>query len=602
MRQTYRGLRPLDLNVRSAVTPQPAIPLPPEARLEPRESAPYTPPVELLVIKLELECITPVVGGGVQSREPDAIERVRLPGIRGQLRKWWRALQPIPLDKKGMFDANALFEQEAKLWGGIAVKKDRTEGKHDTRRSRVSLRLVGTPSATDIPSGRYEGSAGSYRSLPHWDGGSSMGYGLFPLQYESAELKRMRASDPPARDIRHRLRFTLELTLALNPDLELEKKVEEQKQELQSLLATLWCWIHFGGIGARTTRGFGALALALDEQKKPIAPVLTTHPSGGFSQDTKATFATLLNDANEKWCSYFEPPPNRVEDVGQWLEKVGRELLKLDRFQPDLDTLALDTLAVDPARCGPHPRLPARKVMMGQPRATAKDALIDALEQLRQFRQGEGIARRRGKQPYRPGRSFWPEPDTLRRLAMRHRGAKFMEHPPLDAGSTHDGVPRAAFGMPLLISFKDAQDKLANGSILPTFDGARWPSPLIMRPLRLQDGRFVPCLIYLQQPFPIHILPSRKEEPDVPPVKRAEVRAAAVLTMVSYPNRLPEVEGPMPVLHRELSDPNGNTPLREPLKAAGGDAVLAFLRWLETRGYRALPALNPAPAAPGGTK
>jgi CRISPR-associated protein Cmr1 len=55
------------------------------------------------------------MGGGAKARTLDDHDPVRAPGIRGQLRFWWRALhaRQFPEQKK-------LLEAEAALWGAAA--------------------------------------------------------------------------------------------------------------------------------------------------------------------------------------------------------------------------------------------------------------------------------------------------------------------------------------------------------------------------------------------------------------------------------------------------------------------------------------------------
>lgn len=565
MRKTIGSLKPPKSGTAAQTVPQPAIPLPPPGQKAAAVGQDSTakqdsPPARRqVVIRLELEAITPVIGGGVSAREPDLVDRVRIPAIRGQLRKWWRALEPLSAkqgsSEQNVVDSTSLFKQEAELWGGIELPKEAKEARGskepDTRRSRVSLRLLGVPSFADKPAGRYEGSRGQYRAIPSWEGGAELGYALFPLQYERNELRQITTIDPPTRDLRHGLAFKLEVVLSLLPDQSL-------RVEVQRLLATLWAWITFGGLGARTTRGFGALALQ-EKDRQVILPTLElVTPSGSRSEKSDQDELRALRQTIRE-C--FTPPTS--QKVSTWLSEGMNKL-----FQSSHETRTSNE------HC-PFPRLPPRALLVGAPRPSALEALKGCLGRFKHFRQAEGFARRRGSQQGRPGRSFWPEPDTLRRLAQKMRKAKFTTHPPLSPDATFDGAPRAGFGMPLNIAFKDNDDQVANGMLVPAFDGRRWTSPLLLRPLRIQDGQVVMLVIRLWQAPPAHVKIAGLNKPQV----------AGVLPKTGRPKYDPEVEQPVPLYHAELSDKDANTPLRAILKNAQGDAVAAFLTWLVSQGY-----------------
>jgi len=108
---------------------------------------------------------------------------------------------------------------------------------------------------------------------------------------------------------------------------------------------------------------------------------------------------------------------------------------------------------------------------------TAIDALGAGLALLRQFRQGENVARAPGPGNH-PSYSYWPEPDTIRRF-----------YPPLNpptwALNSVQKFPRAAFGLPIIFEFKDAfKPSEKKSELTPDAGLNRWPSPLIIRPMR----------------------------------------------------------------------------------------------------------------------
>ncbi len=98
----------------------------------------------------------------------------------------------------------------------------------------------------------------------------------------------------------------------------------------------------------------------------------------------------------------------------------------------------------------------------------------EVVERYRKFRQ----SRNAGQQTNRPGRSHWPEPDVVRavlgRAEPRHRIP--IHSPPIRK------LPRAQFGLPIVMHFKDRGDPSTR--IIPAnSDYERLASPLIFRPL-----------------------------------------------------------------------------------------------------------------------
>ena len=83
----------------SSMTGTPVLPVPPKER-----------ELQGLHVVLTLRTITPVVGGGVQAGDPDTVDIVRVPSIRGHLRAFWRALGEEP-------DPVQLRERERDLLG-----------------------------------------------------------------------------------------------------------------------------------------------------------------------------------------------------------------------------------------------------------------------------------------------------------------------------------------------------------------------------------------------------------------------------------------------------------------------------------------------------
>lgn len=158
------------------------------------------------------ELITPLFGGGVEPTQADPVTMIRGTAIRGHLRFWWRAT------RGGRFngDVREMKKKEAELWGAASSPGE-------PRPSKVQLAIV------NISKGNEERPFERGRANAGWQ---ELAYAAFPLQEEG-------------RPVVNEVKFTLRVSFPL-----------EEKEEVE---AALWAWETFGGIGARTRRGFGAL-------------------------------------------------------------------------------------------------------------------------------------------------------------------------------------------------------------------------------------------------------------------------------------------------------------------------------------------------------
>ncbi len=182
----------------------------------------------------EYRIITALFGGGVEPNHADPITVVRATEVRGHLRFWWRAT------RGGQYATPAKLQAaEAAIWGAAATP----DGK--VGQSAVWVEVVQwTEGKEDTP---YEvfSKDGELKSR-HRRASVSPAYIDFPLQPKEDELSNgnlnMRLKET---------RFNVTFTIKLNYLKKWETDVE----------AALWAWETFGGIGARTRRGFGALSL-----------------------------------------------------------------------------------------------------------------------------------------------------------------------------------------------------------------------------------------------------------------------------------------------------------------------------------------------------
>jgi CRISPR-associated protein Cmr1 len=103
------------------------------------------------------------------------------------------------------------------------------------------------------------------------------------------------------------------------------------------------------------------------------------------------------------------------------------------------------------------------------------EAWKKALERLRSFRQGIGTGRKNGTGNDQPGRSLWPEADLIR--AMTGSAAPNHQKPVVDVKK----APRVAFGMPIIVHFKDVDKGDPEDTRFLPRDRERMASPVIVK-------------------------------------------------------------------------------------------------------------------------
>jgi CRISPR-associated protein Cmr1 len=182
-------------------------------------------PAKRETIELELRLITPMFGGGYKAREVDPLQPIRPAAIRGHLRFWWRATAGARYTSVA-----DLHKAETELWGGASTKDYPAVGK-------VAIRV-------QILSAGEKASYSQVAPESRPKEGPLHGYFLFPFQEQKKQ-------NIPAAVGRRQVSFQLRLTL----DASLS---EAQRTEVRTALKA---WIAFGGVGARTRRGCGALTV-----------------------------------------------------------------------------------------------------------------------------------------------------------------------------------------------------------------------------------------------------------------------------------------------------------------------------------------------------
>lgn len=383
-------------------------------------SDPPAPPETLerkpqLIQVRDYSLITPLFGGGVVPGFADPVSVVRATAIRGQLRFWWRAM------RAGQFRSSAAMKEvEDLLWGAASTP-------NHPRSSLIQVQVLNVRAGRPVIATDRNGQTTNRHGEPIRIGEpiSRDSYAAFPL------------NDKPDAVVREQVGFSIQLSF---PETWPQRKDMPKLQgtPADELAAALWAWESFGGIGARTRRGFGAVHCTSIDGK-----------------------------ANPQLC-----PSTNPEQVTQWL----------------IEQIMSYTTGTQWPEHVPHVSA-ATSMRIIEGRKQPLDTWRYLIEQLKNFRQ----QRNRGERtPF--GRSRWPEADELRRITRRSLPT---HSTPI---SSVRKFPRAAFGLPLIIQFKRDQwargnqdgeppgnntikGKLPNGDIVE-----RWASPLILKPLATQNG------------------------------------------------------------------------------------------------------------------
>ena len=308
---------------------------------------------------LPLRVVSALYGGGVEAGKVDLSKPFRESSIRGHLRFWWRATIG------GQFtDPDELRAREGQVWGST------------DQASRVSVEVLKAQPGTGIVAKRREGERTVFEEPA---------YALFPAQSKEPHTIYKRGSF----DLR--LRFPEHL----GDDVD----------------AALRHWLTFGGIGARTRRGLGAL----------YCP----------------NFAGL-----DKWMNPYQFLGNATPR--SW------------------------------------PTMKGARVVWGAP-TTWEQAWLTSIRVMQQYRQDRTGPR---------GRSYWEEPDAIRRL--RRQSAPQHSKPM----TTEDIFPRAAFGMPIIVHFKTPGDP-DQSTIQIDKEIDRMASPVILKPVAINEREAIPVMLAL---------------------------------------------------------------------------------------------------------
>jgi CRISPR-associated protein Cmr1 len=388
-------------------------------RTPPSSPAPRTfKPVKPDTARVEL--ITRLFGGGAKVREVDPLSWIRSSAAKSAIRNWWRIGHAHEFDS-----LNALRKREEELFGAA--------GTYNAKKEKV-----GGPGVLEITTQSHMGETLQVYTEPP---GAPINVALFP----ASGMGR-----PPAKIAPASARTTASINLTL---LSADPKTREQ------ILSGLRLWLTLGGVGARTRRGAGALAIIKREEAKELGL-----------------------------------PVSILE-----LEKFLREQCSRRSLPGSLS--------------GVFCLARARKIFLGPIQESGEAAQKSLLAALRDARQDRP---RPPKDKW--GRSRWPEADAIR---LKVDPGRKWGHAP-DLGN-NERYPRAALGLPIQVHFKTPPGEPQDHQILAAEPAGknwhkleRYSSPILLRPVRIWENdrpRYVPVAVFTECTLPSSARPLVTDAP-----------------------------------------------------------------------------------------
>ena len=350
-----------------------------------------------------IELVTPLFGGGPVPGENDPVTLIRGPGIRGNLRFWWRATRGAKFE-----NVEELRKREGEIWGTASYSSPVT----------IDVNIMKDPDAKK--------SWHDYRNKLNRSAREVIDF----IVREQMNIKNV--------EITKSAKFNLVISWPKNINL---------KDDIE---AAVWAWVNFGGLGARTRRGCGAL-----------------------------------------YCSTLSPSPKDVNSLKDWYKRC------LDKYSIELSTETRGWPVLPD-----HIKILIHKNNRG---VAPLEAWAKSVNAMQKFRQGLGIGRQR-KSGGGAGRSLWPEADSLRNITgQAHKS--FQNR----ITGNKDAFPRAEFGLPIVFHFKNGPRKgerwrpgydPADCELLPPCDLERMSSPLILKPLAVSPDQAVSIILPLRTNLP----------------------------------------------------------------------------------------------------
>jgi CRISPR-associated protein Cmr1 len=370
--------------------------------------------------------ITRLFGGGARTREIDKVSWLRSSAAKSALRSWWRAAHAHDFSS-----LEELRKREEELFGssGTFDSKGRRQGGPGALEVTVESKLALPPA--------------DYLDSP----GSPINYALFPAQKTNKQ--------GPAK-----IALPSEQTWA---SIQLTSRSEDTETQ-KLLLEALSLWLTLGGVGSRSRRGVGAVALSNPGQAKELGIPVSLEELEAFLRE------------------HCKPRP---------VPAALAEICCLAR---------------------------TRSVFLGPPQDSGERAQLKLLDVLRKVRQ-----ERDPSKPGKYGRSKWPEPDAIR---LKTDPTKEWKHEPVAANAGQ--YPRATLGLPIVMHFKDDWPiEPKEHQILAARPDPRekwkklerFSSPVLLRPVRIWKGKqmlYVPVALLTDCTLPADARPLVTIDPKAP--------------------------------------------------------------------------------------
>ena len=351
------------------------------------------------------QVMTPIFGGGIEAGKPDTELPVNGKTIRGQLRFWWRVMR-AGNDKS----LEETFDMESVLWGA-AASKERNEKNIGPSRVQIHVQIL---DAGKLESPFTTNQKGRVVAAKSWE---DLVYFAFPLQPDSQNSK-------PVSQVLSGVKFELEIAF--------------EEQWRPNVEAALWAWETFGGVGARTRRGFGALRLISITEAGKTLPI-------SLPQDGEAVslwMQTNLQRHQKKGKAALGLPVYSSSHFLKGCDRQGREFIWCDATQEIWRGLSCRYKSFRQTKFNDKPQ----------------------------------------------GRSCWPEADEIR--YANDPNPDFKEMP----------FPRSVLGLPILFHFQK-QERLSDHTLSP-LNAERLASPLILKPLACANGQAVGLVAALRLQWP----------------------------------------------------------------------------------------------------
>lgn len=246
------------------------------------------PDNHLIWHSLTCELITPMYGGGTVSTKVDEKMPIRASSIRGALRFWWRLLA------KHKWRLNNIAKAESELWGGVG------NGDDDGKASKVLLKIAKQPKVNE-------------QNLISYDELDRLRYVLFPAYNETDDDRKPHKLLKPDN-------ITFQLQFAL---------VDACGAQRQQIVETLQWWANFGGLGFRSRKGLGAIAVTECTDFPEICQSLTADDVGQagcllqIRQQNHPTGLRALQAGIQKYAD-FRQKAGVGRNVGQQANQPGR--------------------------------------------------------------------------------------------------------------------------------------------------------------------------------------------------------------------------------------------------------------------------------------